>query len=52
MIGHQSQFGLNDIRNRTPVQSAVCALNFELAEMEAEHITPWREGGKTNAANC
>ncbi len=20
--------------------------------MEADHITPWSQGGKTNAANC
>ena len=25
---------------------------FELDEMEADHITPWHEGGKTDAANC
>src|SRR5438128_2210073 len=29
-----------------------CTKNFELGEMEADHITPWREGGKTTAANC
>ncbi len=30
----------------------VCGDRFELAEMEADHITPWHAGGKTNAANC
>ncbi|HSS25658.1 MAG TPA: HNH endonuclease signature motif containing protein [Mycobacterium sp.] len=30
----------------------VCGEHFELAEMEADHITPWHEGGKTIAANC
>ena len=29
-----------------------CGKHFELTEMEADHITPWRESGKTNAANC
>jgi hypothetical protein len=29
-----------------------CGKHFELNEMEADHITPWHEGGKTNAANC
>lgn len=29
-----------------------CNKHFELDGMEADHITPWREGGKTNAANC
>ena len=31
---------------------AVCGNHFELEEMEADHITPWRAGGKTEAANC
>ena len=25
---------------------------FEIGGMEADHITPWSQGGKTNAANC
>ena len=29
-----------------------CTGHFEIAEMEADHITPWHEGGKTNAGNC
>lgn len=29
-----------------------CNKTFELEQMEADHITPWREGGKTTAANC
>lgn len=29
-----------------------CQKHFELAEMEADHITPWHEGGKTSADNC
>lgn len=31
---------------------AACKEHFELSEMEADHITPWHEGGKTNAENC
>lgn len=31
---------------------AVCGGKFELDEMEADHITPWSEGGKTTATNC
>ncbi len=27
-------------------------IHYELEEMEADHITPWCEGGKTNTANC
>ena len=29
-----------------------CKKKFELGEMEGDHIKPWREGGKTTAANC
>lgn len=25
---------------------------FEITEMEADHITPWSKGGKTDSANC
>ncbi len=30
----------------------VCKEHFELTQMEADHITPWHEGGKTNEENC
>lgn len=29
-----------------------CSKQFALEEMEADHITPWHEGGKTTAQNC
>ena len=29
-----------------------CGEHFDLSEMEADHITPWHEGGKTTAENC
>lgn len=29
-----------------------CGNHFELSQMEADHITPWHEGGKTTADNC
>ena len=29
-----------------------CGEKFELNEMEADHIKPWHEGGKTAADNC
>jgi hypothetical protein len=31
---------------------AECKEHFELNEMEADHITPWHEGGRTSAENC
>ena len=30
----------------------VCKKHFEISEMEADHITPWHEGGKTTEDNC
>ena len=29
-----------------------CKEHFELSEMEADHIKPWHEGGKTTEENC
>jgi hypothetical protein len=29
-----------------------CKKKWKIEEMEADHITPWREGGKTITANC
>ena len=29
-----------------------CGEKFDISEMEGDHIKPWHEGGKTNAANC
>lgn len=29
-----------------------CGNHFEIDEMEADHITPWVEGGRTTAENC
>lgn len=31
---------------------AHCGKHFELEEMEADHITPWKEGGTTVVENC
>lgn len=30
----------------------MCGNHFDLSEMEADHISPWSEGGKTSAENC
>jgi len=29
-----------------------CKKHFEIEEMEADHIKPWHEGGKTISKNC
>jgi len=31
---------------------SACGKHFEIEEMEADHITPWHEGGKTVLENC
>lgn len=36
-------------------QSGICTKcvgHFAIEEMEADHIKPWHEGGKTTAENC
>ena len=30
----------------------ICGKHFEIEQMEADHITPWRDGGHTIADNC
>jgi len=30
----------------------MCGVEFDITEMEGDHITPWHEGGKTTAENC
>ncbi|MBQ9772675.1 MAG: DUF262 domain-containing protein [Lentisphaeria bacterium] len=30
----------------------ICGKYFEIEEMEADHITPWSQGGKTLSENC
>lgn len=30
----------------------ICCKHFRLKEMEADHITPWSQGGRTIASNC
>ena len=31
---------------------AHCGKHFEFDDMEADHITPWRDGGRTTPENC
>jgi hypothetical protein len=48
-------FSPNQRREAYERQKGVCAVckeTFFLEEMEADHITPWVEGGKTTAENC
>lgn len=48
-------FSPNQKREAYERQQGVCPIckeRFELDEMEADHITPWNEGGKTIPENC
>jgi len=48
-------FSDNQKRETYERQKGICAKckeHFELFEMEADHIKPWHEGGKTNEDNC
>jgi hypothetical protein len=45
----------NQKRESYERQNGICVKcndHFELSQMEADHITPWHEGGKTIAQNC
>ncbi len=45
----------NQKREAYEHQNGICAKcnqHFEIAEMEADHITPWVMGGKTKSENC
>jgi 5-methylcytosine-specific restriction endonuclease McrA len=48
-------FDMKQKREAYERQKGICCLcgeHFELEEMEADHITPWKEGGTTIAENC
>lgn len=48
-------FSDNQKREAYEKQSGICTVckkHFDISEMEADHITPWHDGGKTNASNC
>ena len=54
---HLNLRSFNDRQKREAFerQNGICALcnkQFEIKSMEADHITPWHEGGKTDTANC
>lgn len=48
-------FNHSDKREAYERQKGICVTcnnHFEFKEMEADHITPWHEGGKTDSNNC
>jgi len=58
--GQEKHLNIRDFRDsekRTAYekQAGICAhcrKHFEIGEMDADHITPWHEGGRTTAENC
>lgn len=48
-------FSDNQKREAYERQKGICPVSkteFDISEMEADHITPWHLGGKTTAENC
>lgn len=48
-------FSKSQIREAYERQNGICVKcekQFDLSDMEADHITPWSKGGKTDASNC
>jgi hypothetical protein len=51
---HLRTFSERDKRNLYESQKGICPYckeHFQIGEMEADHITPWHSGGKTEIAN-
>lgn len=54
---HLRSFSLKQKREAYERQKGFCPRcppdkHYDLKDMEADHITPWHEGGKTTAENC
>ena len=48
-------FTANQKREAYEAQKGICPVDgeeYDIDEMEADHITPWSQGGKTIASNC
>lgn len=48
-------FSISDKVTKFNEQNGICPIcgkKFEIKDMEADHITPWHEGGKTVLDNC
>ncbi|MCZ2357681.1 MAG: DUF262 domain-containing protein [Bacteroidia bacterium] len=40
------------VYERQQEKCIICKNEFDISQMEADHITPWHEGGKTTEDNC
>ncbi len=60
LTGDEKTLNLRDFDEKTKVKQyekqkgicPVCKKHFEIDEMEADHIIPWHNGGKTTEKNC
>ncbi|MBI3944602.1 MAG: DUF262 domain-containing protein [Armatimonadetes bacterium] len=60
LTGNEKTLNLRAFDEKTKVKTyekqqgicPVCNKHYELGDMEADHIVPWRMGGKTVAENC
>lgn len=60
LTGHEKHLNIRAFSDREKRQSyerqkgvcPLCGETFQIQQMEADHITPWRDGGKTSADNC
>lgn len=60
LTGNEKTLNLRTFDDKTKIKvytkqkgiCPICKKHFEIGEMEADHITPWREGGKTIIENC
>lgn len=60
LTGNKKTLNLRSFDNKTRVKvyqrqkgiCPICTKHFEIEQMEADHIIPWHEGGKTIEENC
>ena len=60
LTGEEKHLNIRGFSNKQKIEAyerqggicPICGEQFSIDEMEGDHITPWCEGGKTNAENC
>lgn len=60
LSGHEKYLNIRAFSDTVKLQAyerqngicSICGVQFQIEEMEGDHITPWSEGGKTDATNC
>ena len=60
LTGDETQLNIRQFDNRTKRElyemqghrCAICNKEFPINKMQADHITPWSKGGRTEKDNC